>query len=163
MAVKRLSQYVIPHKDIPLNEEGDFFQVRGISGADIIRLSGDFAPAMMMLYGKVMETAKGDEKLEPQAVIALLKDALREAPDLVFHAIALANDDPDGYDVVTKLPLTVQLEAIEQIMLLSIRSDAELKKFQEVTLRLIQKATGMFSMLNPATAFNGGSGKSGRG
>lgn len=163
MAVKRLSQYVVPRTNIPFGDtEGDFFQVRGLTSADFLRLAFDHSPAMIALYNNVKSKAEGGS-LTPDAVRSVLMEAMKDTPDIIFRGIALAADDPDGHENARLLPLAVQLHAVEEILKLTVRSDAELKKLQEIILRLIQGTTGLFTKLTTGDLLNGGSGKSARG
>lgn len=160
----RLSEVVIETKPVPLSDqEGDHFDVRGINLNDLMRLAFTQSDAMRRLYEEVMARVKGDGgEFTTDEVKAILMDSVKDAPDLVFRAIAFAADEPDEWDKVRKLPLVVQLDALEKIALLSLRSDAELKKLQEIIVRLIEWTTGIFLNVTTVTPSIGGSGKSAR-
>lgn len=117
------------------------FSVRGLNLNDLTRLLIDHAPAMMKLYADFVATKDGkgpSDMFTSEMVKDMLRKALGEAPELIFGLIAYASDEPDEIELASKLPVILQLEAMEQIVLLSIRSEAELKKLQEMVLRIIE-------------------------
>lgn len=117
------------------------FAVRGLNLNDLTRLFISHAPVMMKLYADFVAT-KDDKGPSDMFTTKMVKDmlmkALGEAPELVFGLIAFASDEPDEIETASQLPVMLQLEAMEQIVLLSIRSEAELKKLQEMVLRIIE-------------------------
>lgn len=156
----KLSQIVIKTERVDVRPEY-FFEVRGVNFADIMTLMKDFAPHMRKIFDKFMESRKDGKAVDREEVQALFREAIAEFPDLIFHIIAIAADDLEGVDVLKRLPATVQLEALEKTLVLTMETDAELKKFQEIILRLIQMATGTFQKMGATSeALMAGYGKS---
>jgi hypothetical protein len=139
------------------------FEVRGITFADLMEMTKDHLPAMRTIFDTFMKNRANGAVFGKEEVTGLLLDAVKEFPELIFRAIAMAADEPDMVGLVKKLPMTAQLEAVEKICRLSLKTDADIKKFQETILRLIQGTTGLFTnMTMPLDTLMTGYGKSER-
>ena len=129
---------------------GKHFTVRGLNLNDLTQAMITHAPSMVQIYQNFINRREGTASplFTSDMVKEMLMDALKEAPELVFSLIAYASDDPDGVEHAARMPLVIQLEALEQIVVLSIKSEAELKKLQEIVLRIVEAMTGLAVRLN---------------
>lgn len=157
----KLSQIQVKRSKIPTDSgPDDFFEVRGVNVTDLMTLLNDHAPAMRKIYDMFVQDRKEGQPFNRDEVQKILINAIKEFPDVVLRAVAHAADDPEGYETLRQMPLAVQADALEQVALLSIRSEAELKKFQETMLRLIRGVTTVFTSMTVSTPSIDGSGKS---
>jgi hypothetical protein len=140
----RLGEIVIETRDIEIGP-GQFFTVRGLNLNDLIGVAFDHSPALVKLYDMFMAQHDAGEAFTMELVKKIGLQALREFPDTIFLLIAHAADEPEAVATVRRLPLMAQLEAMEQIVILSIKSEAMLKKLQEIVLRLIEGVTTALS------------------
>jgi hypothetical protein len=161
----RLADIAIETREVPFGDKPEeTFPVRGLNLADLMQLGISHTPAMKALFEKGMRVVQeSKEDFTPEDLKKLLFSALKDAPDLVFKGIAMAADEPESWEKVKRLPMTAQLIALEEIFALSLKTDAELKKLQEVIFRLIEKAATFAEKLNAKGLLTGGSGVSGRG
>jgi len=140
-----LRDVVVTRAPVYVTEE-DYFEVRGVSLADIIRLFNKYTAEMLELFDDFMAAreANGGE-ISTGFVATFLQNAMIKAPDIVFELIVMASedDDPQARANVENLRFGVQVEALNQIMLLSISSEAELKKLVEVATKAITFVTGL--------------------
>jgi hypothetical protein len=129
---------------------GGEFTVRGLSFEDITALSVVHAATMMMLYKEYITKAEGG--LDPKDLTTLLAILQSSAPELVAHAIALASAEPgepvtDLIPMARALPMPVQIEAVEQMMVLTFTSAAQLKKAIEAVARGMTGVTATVNVL----------------
>lgn len=158
----KVSQIVIPRSAITY-APGQEFLVRGLNLIDLMLLLADYSPAMLKIFTDFQAVHQANGSFSVEDTKALLLQAIKEVPELVCAAVALANDDytPEAISTIRTLPLAVQADALEQIVVLSIRSEGELKKLQEIAVRWTEMAAAMVA---PALSrYMAGSGKSARG
>ena len=84
---------------------GTSFEVRGLSLEDMVMLLESHREALAMIFA----TPNGTD----------FEELLKRFPTFVAAAIAYAADEPDMVDQVRKLPVGVQLRAIEEVWELS--------------------------------------------
>jgi hypothetical protein len=146
----KLSDVVIATKEIEV-APGSSFSVRGINLFDIQRLLVDHAPAMKDLFEQAVQMRQSGTPFTPETIKGLLVGALKQFPDMIVAAIAYAADEPEAVDQVKRLPVVAQLEALQSMIVLSIESDAQLKKLMEIVIQMIEGfATGMTSLNQPS-------------
>ena len=158
----KLSQIVIPRSNITA-APGQEFTVRGLNLIDLMLLLADYSPAMLKVFTDFQAVHQASGSFSVEDTKALLLQAIKEVPELVCAAIAMAADEytPEAVENVRNLPLAVQADALEQIVVLSIRSEGELKKLQEIAVRWTETAAAMIAP--SLSRYMAGSGKSARG
>lgn len=92
----------------------------------------DFGQALMS-DGAAMQN--GEAPMDKAVTDAVL-DVLQKAPDLVAQAIALAAEEPGAVQQAKRLPLSVQMEAVEVIVVLTLRAEGGLGKLTERVTRI---------------------------
>lgn len=149
MGKMKLRDVIIARAPVHVDEE-NYFEVRGIALADILRLSEKHMGSMVELFGQFMEK-KGDGPITNEMMTEFLVDCLGDAQDLVKDVVALVADDdgdPDGQaaDIFLHLRAPVQIEALLQVAALSITTEAELKKLVEGLTKIVQRVTALLGM-----------------
>lgn len=135
-----LSDILIPYETVEV-APGMGFTVRGLNLADLFAVMREHTPTLVKLFAEFQSKHTPGRQFTEDMVRGMLQETVMEAPGLVFILIASASDEPALVDKVSKLPLRVQLEALEKVIMLSIKTDGELKKLQEVILRVIGGVT----------------------
>lgn len=130
-------------KDISLPSEtisfsGGSFAVRGLSLPDIVMLVDMHREQLNDLF----ERFKGEPK-EVGEMEEVAMDLVTKAPVLVGHAISLAAGEPEQFETVMKLPLDVQVSALEKVALLTFALEGGAKNFVKTVLRIVQGANGL--------------------
>lgn len=149
MGKMKLRDVIIARAPVHVDEE-NYFEVRGIALADILRLSEKHMGAMVELFGQFM-AKKGDGPITNEMMTEFLVDCIGDAQDLVKDVVALVADDdgdPDGQaaDIFLHLRAPVQIEALMQVAALSITTEAELKKMVEGLTKIVQRVTALLGM-----------------
>ena len=140
-----LKQVLIP--TYVVKAPGSDFAVRALTFAEISTIAKDFAPEAAMAFGKIVSRAKlrsaGSQQVTAEEVKDIIRGLLPAAPKLVGAVIALASDEyePACVEIASKLPVGIQVEAIEQIFQMTFSSDAELKKLVESITRMLGSIT----------------------
>lgn len=143
-----LRNIVIRRETIVLND-GQSFEVRGISLFDIMSVLNDYGPKMALVFGKVVEQRlQGEGLFDNAGVRKIITDLSGEFPDVLAAAIALASDDytPESVKVAKQLTLLKQLEAVEKIVGLTFESEGDVKKLVESLTQMVVAATGTLGM-----------------
>lgn len=131
MAKVSLSEVAIETARVYVNEE-DFFEVRGLALADLINLTKQHLSEMERVFVDFMEQRSDGKTVTVDFIKGLATSALTECPKLVYAAIALASDDPEAEpEVIGKLRVSVQIDAMLNVAALTIKSETELKKLGE--------------------------------
>lgn len=105
-------------------ERGDtpaqYMEVRGLSAEDFLNLFRGYAGPLAVVLDAVIEKKIDLDLSNVTALAGLLVD---QVPGLVADAIVIANDDREdpqaAYEAAKRLPISVQLEAVEKIALLT--------------------------------------------
>ena len=135
-----LSDLVIETQDVIVNGK-TLFTVRGLCFNDIttlIRLYGDD-------LDKVIDTFKNGDNDSGIEDSEMIEVALKEAPLVVSHAIALAANEPDQFDKVKTLGISTQLEAVKLIWKLTVDESGGLKKLIDNLMQLTNQVKGDWS------------------
>jgi hypothetical protein len=143
MGKVKLRDVVIARKPIYLDGD-NYFEVRGIALADILKLSKMHMERLVMLFNDFM-ARKGDGPVTNDLMTEFLVDCIGDAQDIVTAVIALAADDdtPEAAENFMHLRTPVQIEALLQVAALSITTEAELKKLVEAVTKIIRQVTGL--------------------
>jgi hypothetical protein len=120
---------------------GDFV-VRGLGLDDIKFLFSNNAQQLKLVFDQASNLAKAADEIDYVSFAAAL---IHLAPDVVTTAIACANDeaDDDGIMAARRLPMAVQIDAIEKIGRLTFETEGGPKKVFEIVMRMAKGAQGM--------------------
>lgn len=124
-----LHDFDIPSVTIE-NQGRPVIDVRGLSFIDISTLVNRHRADMEKLFTIYKEfTSKEGASLVGDALIMRYGfELINEAPGILAHVIALAADEPDRVQQVSKLPATSQIDALVAIARLTIEDFGGLKK-----------------------------------
>ena len=128
----------LPTAEITVSDTGSF-RVRGLSLADMSSLVNKHGKIIGVLFDKIRDEMVQRSEVTAADVQYYAKMLFDEAPDVVANAIALAADEPDMGEKVKGLRFTVQLIALEQVILLTFANEAELKKLVEIVTQWLGK------------------------
>lgn len=117
-------------------------------------LSFDDFTKMFTQYGKTtddifqfLESVKSDDKSDFDAK-AFGADLIAKAPKAVASLIALAADMPDREASVARMPLPVQIRALEVIYRLTIEEAGGLADFLDLVLRIAKGVSQKARLMN---------------
>jgi hypothetical protein len=132
-----LKDIVLPKETVEFS--GGTFAVRGLSFNDVLTLVNDHRPAIEPLF---LQAISGGLPTGDQFELGMM--LVEKAPDVVAQAVALAADEPDAAEMFKKLPIDVQLDAIERVMRVTFALVGDPKKFVQTLLRIVEstKAVG---------------------
>lgn len=137
---------------------GGSLSVRGLGVPEIAQIVSVNAEAAVELFNEIAQSAAENKELDIGALIFSLLNRFNVA---VAHTIALAVDAPEDIDVMSTLPIDVQVEALHRIARLSFAMDGGAKKFWETVLLLVAANGGLRETLQKLTAtYMNGSGLS---
>lgn len=152
-----LKDYVVPSAEVRI-DANTTFTVRGISFKDMTDLAARHAPALALAYAKFVVT-KEDIGLRPETIGQIIYMVAEEFPEIVHSTIALAADEKGMETIIEKLPVGVQLEALEKTVALTFSGEADIKKLVETITRMVQGVTAVSDNLTkPLTPTDNGSG-----
>lgn len=136
--------------------EGGDISVRGLGTPEIIQLVSVHTETAMTLFGEIQAKASANEQLD---LAELIFNFLTRFQSAVAHAIALAADEPGEVHTIARLPVDVQMKALEVIGRLSFAMDGGAKKFWETVLKLAAANSGLREKASQLTQmFTSGSG-----
>lgn len=124
-----LSDIIIPTEEVEV-AKGVTITLRGLSFLDLSLLIQDHAVVLDKLYREHVV-----ERHEMPPTDQLARALMTEAPDLVAQVIAHANDEPESYEKVQKLPGIVQINALIAVAALTFHSEDEVKKLLETVIQ----------------------------
>ncbi len=155
----RLSEFIIPTESVEL-APGQSVTVRGLNFNDLYLTGLTETPALAQLYQRVRGMMDANQEFTVASVKEILMTASKEFPELVAKLVACAADEPGdaAANVFKKLPALAQLTLIEKIVTLTAVSEAELKKLQEMVIRLVGMAAVMVTTVTTAAHTPSGSG-----
>ena len=139
-----LADFDIAMKDVPL-PNGKSFSVRGVSLVDISMLLRNRGDEIRAFFSKYSADDAAD-----QTSAAGMK-LLESAPDLAAELIACAADEPKMVKTALRLPISVQLDALEKIAELTFDAEGGPKKFFEAVIRVMQGTTNLLGDVNRST------------
>ena len=145
-----IADYEFPSKPIAIDPTHSF-RVRGLSLHDLTRLMHSHGPALGMIYNRaasLMKTVKDPNTGTTDTIMPtgeeigeLLMTLAQEFPDLIADAIAYAADEPAMAAKVKKFRLPVQIEALYEIVGLTIVGEHEIKKVLEIVTKAAENLT----------------------
>src|SRR5690606_36122431 len=121
--------------------------VRGIALDDIMKLFRVHGPDIIKLYDNL---TSDKAKLEAGDSAQIVLQALEQFPDLVADLIVLATDAKNtvaAHAVAKRLPVTVQLNAIEAIIRLTLEDHGGVGELIETVLRMFGGVNGLLTNL----------------
>lgn len=156
----RLSEVIVKTERVVVDGEGDdanWIEVRGVSLADILLMLKIYTEDMEALFAEFLESRTPGSTIGMNTFTNLAGTALERFPHLIYKIIAVASDEPDSTDAVSKLRVPVQFFALTKILELSITSEIELKKVVEGLTKSLGWIAALRNQLAPGmTAFGAG-------
>lgn len=134
-----LKGYQLPTKTIVLPGEGSL-TLRGLALPDIAKIVENHRPMVEQLFSKYAEDSTNDD-LENITMIG--QTLVESAPLLLAHVVAISADEPEEWEVVSKLPFPVQLEAIEAVGKLTFEGSGGVKKVVEMVIKAVKSVTDL--------------------
>lgn len=138
-----LSDIVIPTQT--LEYRGTKFTVHGVTANDVMRMLFEAERDVSRALDALDKIKSGDEADAKETIVALL----RETPELVARIIASAADEPDAWQTVLRLPVSVQAEALAAVWTLTFEEPDSVKKF---VASLTAMARAMTDLRQPEAA-----------
>ena len=132
-----LTDFVLPTLEVPL-PGGSTFAVRGISSQDVAVLISQHASAMETFFARFQSGAA-----QTQSDLETGMSLIIEAPALMAKVIALAADEPSMESVVARLPVGVQLDALQKIAKISFEASGGPGEFVDAVVRLVKGTTAL--------------------
>lgn len=125
---------------------GGSFSVGGLSFDHITKLAANHAATAAMLFEQYVRKA---DEMQPGDIAALASIFRELAPELVGEVIAMASGDdhPDAVKMAGRLPLPVQIQAVEAIITQTFATEGDLKKVLEAVIRGANTATSTVQSL----------------
>lgn len=129
-----LADYDLPKRVVPL-PGGNSFAVRGFSLEDITFLIDEQGEAVRKFFDDYAQDGQMKSDANP---ISAIMDVLRQAPDLAASIIARGADEPDMISKIKKLPIGVQVDAMQKIAELSFEASGGPGNFVETVVGLMR-------------------------
>lgn len=123
---------------------GDSFAVRGLCFDDLAYLVRRHGAKLKKLFEDFTE--RGEVTVEGIAMFAL--PLLEQAPEIAAELIACASGDKNDVGIAAKLPLPVQLDALEKLADLTFAAEGGPKKVLETVVRMAQGVSGLLATIN---------------
>lgn len=147
-----LPNYQVPTRVVGL-PNGEPFAVRGLSLSDITILVTRHGDVLRAMFDKFAQSS--EENGEVNINLGDIKEVgmrlLSGAPLIAADIIAIGADAPEARDQALKLPFPAQLEALEQIALLTFDTAGGLKKVLEIVIRVLRGMTDLAEGLRTST------------
>jgi hypothetical protein len=141
-----LTDYEQKRRTVSFN--GGEFSVRAVSLPDLAGLISRNHEVIDHLAAVVQAQQELDFS-DAQAVFDIVFNVIKESPFLVADLITSCSDEAGVYETVFRMPVTVQIEALEGIADLTFADAVALKNFVAAIRRLI---AGMIPMRNVIAA-----------
>lgn len=121
--------------------DGDYIEVRGLNVPDISKLVETHRESAIMLYNKF--TGLDAQPFTEDESSALATILVTTVPAVVAHVIAMACESEDQFELITQLPMDVQVSALEAISNLTFTMQGGVKNFVETVLRISEGVNGL--------------------
>ena len=135
-----LSEYKVETEVVPF--PGGSFNVRAISLPDVAVLIDAHEYAITSIFEKVQNRREvfesADEDGMATVIADLLTELVRESPILISNLICICADEGDQMEAASKLPITVQLEALTKIAKLTFTDLASIKKLAADVMAMVR-------------------------
>lgn len=126
--------------------DGGEFEVRAVSLSDVAGLISRHQDAVDRVAA-ILRAQEQFDFTDAQMTGEILLNVARESPYLVADLISSCADEPEAYEGAFRLPLTVQVDALQKIGEITFADMAALKKFaagmKNLLTGLRQPATDM--------------------
>lgn len=132
-----LSRYLIATEkvEIPGNED---LVVRGLGVPEAVFLARSFFSEMQSLLEQAIAG-----KLDGSSAESVIASLGENAPRLMGAIIACAADEPDQVGTAMRLPLSVQIDALEKIGRLTFVGEGGAEKFMETVIKMLSGAADL--------------------
>lgn len=129
-----LFDYEIPKRDVQL-PGGNSFAVRGFSLEDITMLIDEQGPVIQQFFDRY--SSNGQFRADASPVAALM-DLTKQAPGLTASIISRAADEPGTEAKIRKLPVGVQIDALQKVAELTFEASGGPGNFVETVISLMR-------------------------
>lgn len=131
------------------------FEVRGFSASDLERLIVHNRNSVQLIFN-LAEThgINSTKDLNENNLRSLVSGVMENFPTLIANVVAIASDEPEKWEKVLKLPVEVQLDAINKIAGLTFGDATNFGAFRGNVLAAM---TTIRSLLRPQTMMDSGS------
>ena len=137
----------------------DQFSVRGLSLDDILSTMRTHADQLITIFEDVKEKRT---ELTDDLIGEYATNLVQSAPGLAARLIMLATDeapdDEEAFKVASRLPASVQFDALVKIGQLTFSLEGGLKKVVETVVSLARGTTSLMSEMRALPTGSGGSG-----
>lgn len=122
--------------------EDDYFDVRAISLPDVAMLIDVHEDAISMIVSMIRENRAAfeidDSTQITDMTATLIGSLIRESPLLIANMIALCADEPTMMTTASRLPISVQFDAISKIAKLTFTDLASVKKLVADVMSIVK-------------------------
>lgn len=112
--------------------------VRGLSLNDIVQLMVVNRDAVEAMFGEF--AGRDPEQIKDTEITEVAMNLIETAPAMVAHIIALAADATDEFDNIMKLPVGMQMDALEKVGGLTFTSGGGAKKMLALAWKMLPNA-----------------------
>lgn len=140
-----IADFVLPTMEVQTPDGKTIFAVRGLSLDDVAALVAVHGPVMETFFTKYqgIDVADADS-------MAIGMELLGKAPALVANVIAVAADEPKLWTKVLKMPVAIQMDALQKIGKLSFDASGGPGNFFGLVKQMVVGMTGLMGNLNPS-------------
>jgi hypothetical protein len=131
--VTKLRDVHIVRAQVPLSNNKDIMEVRGVNASDLILLTTLFGPAIAMAWAKFKTETDDGQKLTQETMFKLVSAVSRDAPLFLGWIIAVAADDPceEAAAMASQFPLVDQASLVNEIINQTFTNEATVKKLTQ--------------------------------
>ncbi len=125
---------------------GGEFAVRGLSLDDISWLVERHESLVNQIFDTLGQADTGaDGEVATQDLKQMAGPLLTQMPDVCSALIAAAADEPtqDGVTQAGRLPFACQVDALENVLVLTLEASGGVKKLAETVIRMMQGVTSL--------------------
>lgn len=122
---------------------GGAFTVRGLSPTEIEVLARNHKATLGALFERFMGKASTNSDMT-----AIIGAIVKDAPELMAHIICLAADEPDAIDSVLKIPVSIQLTALERIAAFTFTVEGDLGNLMATALKSLGGVNGLLGQVS---------------
>lgn len=134
----QLETLILPSETVKVGEQS--FEVYGLALAHITRIIREHRSVCADLYTKAIA---GEMSGSVEEIALSMTDDF--AP-LAAMVIAYGSGNPNAVDMAARLPLSIQADALEKIINLTIVAEGGLEKLMEIVVRAMSGAASLTSL-----------------